>query len=295
MNGTSQFTVANSVWVNKDRQLVPDFQKAMDSYYKAYFDNIDADKPESSADKINDWVSDNTAGLIDNIVTPDNITSDTSAVLVNAIYFNSNWNEDWVVKQDGSFTDFNGNKKNIESITNSVERYYENDKARAFGMGYKNGFTFVGILPKEEGEFNIQDLDIEELLKNDKTDECTEILAEMPKLKYETSNNVIKSAFMDMGMGEIFGPSAHFENLVEIGPDEYTYISDIIQKCTIDLDEYGTEASAATAFMFMTSELAYDAREPVIQEVILDRPFAFIIYESETGEIAFMGKVNNVE
>lgn len=293
---TSSFNVANSVWVEKTREITKVFRDKIKDTYKASVDNIDVNDPKGSADKVNEWCNDKTHGLIPEIISESNIKYDTSAILVNTVYFNSNWVEDWYEK-DLTFNNIDNTTSEITGIRNEVNRYYASDEATAFGMFYKNRFEFIGILPKKEGDFNVSDIDIEQLIKNDRTDLYDEIYAEMPKLKFDTDTyadngeNVLNSSLKKLGLNEIFTQNAHLENIVVLNPDEVTYVSDIIQKCTIDLDEYGTEASAATAIMIETCGAVAPIQEPKIAEVILNRPYIFLIRDTKTNQIAFIGKV----
>lgn len=291
---TSQFNVANSVWVSDTREIIQSFKDSVIKYYKANVESIDTSKPQLSADKINSWTADKTHDLIQNIINPNDINSSTSAILVNTIYFNSNWVEEWNTKE-GTFKNEDGDTTKLEVISNKVTNYYETDDVTAFGMKYKNGFEFIGILPKSDSNSNMLDIDIENILKNEKTSEYDEIYAEMPRIKFETDNKVIVNSLREMGMGELFNDNAQFDNLVQKKKDEVTCISDIIQKCTIDLDEYGTEASAATTLECVTFSTSFNDNTPKIAEVILNRPFVFLLIEPETHQIAFMGKFVSVK
>ena len=292
----SIFDIANSVWVNDKYKIKDSFKDKVQTYYRAEVNNIDVSDSTKSASDINNWVDEKTRHLIPSIVSEDSISNATASVLVNTIYFNSNWIEDWY-ETEGSFTSFDGTTTENKLIRNTVTAYYENDKATAFGMRYKNSFEFIGILPNEEGEFNISDLDINSLLENEKTSEYDYIYAEMPRLKYETSNEILKDTFTnDFGMERLFSDTeAEFDELIELNDEQRVYISDIIQKCTIDLDEYGTEAAAVTAMLMdMNSAIPFEQDLKEV-EVILNRPFAYLIIDRESNEIAFMGKVVNVE
>ena len=292
----STLNVANSVWVADNRKIVPSFKDIVEDIYKAEVSNINTGNPEESAGKINNWCSDHTAGLIPQIVTEEHITPETSMVLINTVYFNSSWTEEWYPK-DGTFTDVSGNRKDMEVIRNEVDSYYENDQATAFGMGYLNGLKFIGILPKKEGDSNVSDIDVKGILESDKSSEYDEIYGEMPRLKFDTDNSILKNALSELGLSVIFDPSkADFPGIVEKGTNGNTWVDDVIQKCTIDLDEYGTEASSATAVLMEANGMAImPEKEPKIVEVILDRPFMFAIVDPESGQVAFMGKVVKAE
>lgn len=293
LKDTSRFNVANSVWVNDHLTIDDTFKQMVEEKYKAQVDTIDVNSPKYSVDKVNEWCSIHTKGLIPSILNEEAITPDTASVLVNTVYFNSQWKDEWNEKEI-TFNNIDNSVYEGLGIRNEVNRYYESDKATAFGCYYRNGFEFIGILPNKEGNFNVEDLNIDDLLGHNCTDDYDKVYAEMPKIKFETDNNILKNTLSDLGLSIIFEPSkAEFTKLVK---EDSCYVSDIIQKCTIDLDQYGTEASAATAAtMKCYAGMPVEFDEQKVVEVILDRPFAFVIMDRETDQIAFMGKVVNIK
>ena len=165
--------------------------------------------------------------------------------------------------------------------------YYENDKATAFGKAYYNGFEFIGILPKEEGEFSILDLDLEGLLKSEDT--SYQVNARMPKLNFETSAEMVEDLLKSQGVTIPFDISrACFDKIVK---DQTLYVDTILQKCKIELDENGTKAAAVTAMMMRANGIAVEKK---VKEVNLNRPFAFLIYDTVNDEILFVGKVREL-
>lgn len=289
--------IENSAWVSQSRKIVPLFERAIADNYQAELFDFDNLSPMISAERINKWGEEKTNGLIKQIIEPKHITEDTSLILLNTVYFKDTWGSGpWLDYNgdDNEFIDLNGTKTTGNLITNTVDSYFENDYAEAFRAHYSMGLSFYGILPKEDGEFNLADLDIAGLLQSDKTTEYTSIEAIMPEFKFSTSNNCLKAGLTNLGLGEMFTSAAHFENIVETGPGEYTYVDDILQRCTIDLDKYGTEAAAETAVLLLTKCSMLEPEEPIIKEVRLNRPFAFVIMDDETNQIIFMGKVVNL-
>lgn len=282
------FEIANSIWVN-DAVIKPDYEKKTTNIYKAKIDSFDGSDSIGSAKKINSWVEEKTHKMIPEIVKPIMINSDTRSILVNTIYFESAWAESWNYFEDykKEFTDIDGNVKEIAYMTGEANQYFENDKATAFSYSYKNGLSFIGILPKTEGEFEISDLNIEELLENQI--EATKINVEMPRLNFETEVNGIKDMMIDIGMEQIFSDEAEFDEILE---GSVLHIDNIIQKCKLELDENGTKASAVTAIIMYDNAMLID--ESNIKEVTLNRPFAFLIYDSEMNQIVFIGKVVKV-
>lgn len=291
MNSTYKnvFEIADSVWVNENSIINEDFKSKVTDVYKSEIDSFDGSDASGSAEKINDWVKGKTHEMIPSVITPDSITDDTRSLLVNTVYFESNWIEKWDYNENDlkNFTDVQGNKKKITYLTSEHASYfYENEKATGFGYKYQNGLTFIGILPKQKGEFKLADLKLDTFLESETTGD---IKTKMPKLDFSSDSKIIKQMLSEIGMGRIFSTDAEFDQILE---NENLAIDDIIQKCKIELDENGTKASAVTSILMVTNQAFQPI--PEYKEVYLDRPFAFMIYDRTNKQIVFIGKVVNV-
>lgn len=289
---TFQFTIANSIWVNEKRKLQEEYADRVRAAYLAEVDSVDFEKDkEGTAKRINNWCDERTNGLIPEIIQPNQLTADLATILINSVYFESPWADKWG-KREGDFTDLSGNTTTQEMLMDGLNDYFENDFATAFAKPYYNGFEFIGILPKEEGDFQISDLDLESLLAS-RTGKY-DVYARMPKLNFECTSDKIIPILQAQGVQRAFDETAaEFDRIIEQKPDEVTYISDIIQKCRLELDEEGTSAAAVTAVLMKCGTSAMDERER--RDVYLDRPFAFLIYDSQNDTILFVGKVVSLD
>lgn len=284
------FEIANSLWAGRAFPINKDYKNTVSDKFSAEVQNVDFSDAKNAAKSINNWTSDKTHKMIPEIVEEKQLGADTAAVLVNTVYFESGWVDEWSFNEDNkqSFTLLDGSTKEIPLMRNGGDVYYENDKATAFGCYYKNGMQFIGILPKQGGDFTLEGLDIPSLLENANSSDY-DVAAGMPKLNFE-SDFPLKEALEAAGMEVIFNRnSADFTKMQE-NPNDGFYVSDIIQKTKLELDQYGTKAAAVTA-AFVCGNAMPQPKE--LREVTLDRPFAFLIYDTNKGQIAFMGKVTN--
>lgn len=287
------FEIANSLWAGKAFPISDDYKKSVSDKFGAEIQNVDFGNAKKAAKSINNWTSDKTHKLIPEIVREDQLGADTAAVLVNTVYFESGWVDEWLINEDNkqTFTMLDGSTKEIPLMFNNGDVYYENDKATAFGCYYKNGMQFIGILPKESGEFTLEGLDIPLLLASANSTDY-DIGAKMPKLNFE-SDFPLTETLKAAGLEVMFDPnSADFTKMQGIDGDDVRlfYVSDIFQKTKLELDECGTKAAAATAAIVAGNAMPQPKE---IRRVTLDRPFAFLIYDAQQGQIAFMGKVTN--
>lgn len=167
-------------------------------------------------------------------------------------------------------------------MTGSANDYYENEYATAFGKNYANGLSFIGILPKKEGEFTLEGLDINGLMNSNP--EYDQVSCKMPKLNFETSAELTEY-LKALGLENIFSKNADFSGITKSGIN----VSSILQKTKLELDEKKTKAAAVTAIF--SDKCAAPVDNMIIKEVNLQRPFAFLIYDMSNDEILFMGKV----
>lgn len=280
----SKLKIADAVWADDDLKLQDAFKKSVSSNFSAKVENLDFSNTDKTCKRINKWCDKNTEGMIPKIITPDTISKDTELCLTNSLYFESGWNGDpWTVSNKKEKF---GDKEKTKYMTCAGDRYYENDKATAFGRNYANGLSFIGILPNEEGDFTLEDLDIESLLKSEL--EYDEVDCKMPKLNFETSA-VLNDMLSDIGLKNIFSNDADFSGIA----DKNTKVSTILQKTKLELDENGTKAAAVT--MAVMERMSAMAPDPVVKSVELTRPFAFLIFDEMNNEILFMGKVVTVK
>ena len=280
----SKVKIADAVWVDNGLTLQEKFKNTVSDSFGAEVEAVDFSAAEKTCDVINSWCNKNTEGLIPKIITPDLINDNTGLCLTNSLYFESGWSgEPWNVSDtEESF----GEKEKTKYMTCTGDRYYENDKATAFGRDYANGLSFIGILPNDEGDFNLEDLDIGGLLKSNP--EYDEVDCKMPKLNFETST-VLNDMLSSLGLDNLFSSNADFSGIA----DQNVNVDTILQKTKLELDENGTKAAAVTAVTMECMSAAVED-EPIIKTVELTRPFAFLIYDRSNDEILFIGKVTSI-
>ena len=280
----SKVKIADAVWVDNGLTLQEKFKNTVSDSFGAEVETVDFSAAEKTCDVINSWCDKNTEGLIPKIITPDLINDNTGLCLTNSLYFESGWSgEPWNVSDtEESF----GKKEKTKYMTCTGDRYYENDKATAFGRDYANGVSFIGILPNDEGDFNLEDLDIGGLLKSNP--EYDEVDCKMPKLNFETST-VLNDMLSSLGLDNLFSSNADFSGIA----GQNVNVDTILQKTKLELDENGAKAAAVTAVTMECMSAAVE-NEPIIKIVELTRPFAFLIYDRSNDEILFIGKVTSI-
>ncbi|ACD67019.1 MAG TPA: serpin family protein [Sulfurihydrogenibium sp.] len=288
-NKDYELNIANALWLQKDYKYLQEFLNTMEKYYKGGFNEADyITNPEGARIKINDWVSRETKEKIKDILNPKDITSLTRLVLTNAIYFKGKWQTEFnkMATRDEDFYLINGQKTKVKMMyQKNTFNYYENDDLQLLEISYKgNKISMVIILPKV-GKFKtvenmMDEKKLQEWLKNATE---TKVEAYIPRFKFTQRFDLSKN-LSDMGMKDAFDEvEADFSGIN--GEKNDLYISKVIHKAFVEVNEEGTEAAAATAVVLDTKALI---EEPVFKA---DHPFIFLIRDKETGSILFMGRV----
>lgn len=276
--------IANSLWVsNQCKDLInPEVSAALKNVYSSNIGVYD-----TTPDIINQWVSEKTNGMIPSIL--DQIDTSMKSMLINSICFEGKWVVPYEETQVWAeiFSTREGNEVNTNFMHSTEEIYMENEQAIGFEKQYEDGYSFVGILPKDEKNMDIASLKLDELLAF-KTYEY-DVNVSMPKFEYETDLNLRKTLSM-LGLTEIFEEGSLNPLLVDY--EDSLSIDSIIHKTFIRVDEKGTEAAAVTG---VTVKNASVEAPKQVKEVNLNRPFIYCIVDNSTEEVIFMGVVNSVE
>ena len=281
------FGVANSIWLKNDEKLsVKDrFLQTNANYYAAQVYSADFDN--STLNDINNWVSDNTNGMIKKII--DKIDKDTVMYLINAICMEAEWQakfeENEVIDQD--FTNLDGSKTQVKMMRSSEYNYISYGNATGFMKKYKGGrFAFLGLLPNEGVSISdfVSSLTGDELKKYfTSTDEKVRI--KMPKMKVEYDLNLINT-LQKLGVTEVFNP--YLANLTDMATykDANIYISMAKHKTFMEVDTNGTKAAAVT---IIAGGVNAAPSEEQPKYVTLDRPFVYGIIDMENKMPIFLG------
>jgi serpin B len=285
-----RLNIVNAIWGQKDYEFLTDFLDTLAQNYGAGLRVLDfIGAPEESRVTINDWVSDQTEGRIEDLIPQGMINTLTRLVLTNAIYFNAAWmfqfNEDATI--DGVFHLISGDEVTAPMMRQTESfGYTEGDDYQAVELPYDGGELSMVILLPDSGEFSgfESSLDFEKLQGIIDDISYQEIALTMPKFEFESSFD-LKQTLSEMGMANAFSDSADFSGMT--GKREL-FIAEVVHKAFVAVDEAGTEAAAATAVVMPTSAVP---EEPV--PVKIDRPFIFLIRDIETGALIFVGRIVN--
>jgi serine protease inhibitor len=283
---TIQLQIANSLWGRQDVTFKPDFLQRVQEFYQATITNLDFANPQAPA-QINQWVSQNTAGKIPQIINQ--IDPQQILFLINAVYFKGNWTIpfDPANTSDQPFYLPDGSQTPQPMMSQQGSYLYsETDQFQAVSLPYGNRRLSMYIfLPKPQfslGEFSSTltaanwDSWISQFARRDGA-------IQLPKFTFEFEAT-LNEALQTMGMAELF-QNADLSNLSDI-PSQ---VNQVKHKTFIEVNEVGTEAAAVTSVGVRATSL--DPNPPF--QMIVNRPFFCAIRDNETGTILFMGTVSN--
>jgi len=285
-----RLNIVNAIWGQDGYEFLSEFLDVLAENYGAGLRLLDfINTPEESRLTINNWVSDQTEGRIEDLIPQGLIDTLTRLVLTNAIYFNAAWqypfNEDTTA--DGAFYLLDGGEVIVPMMSQTESfSYAEGDGYQAVELLYDGGELSMVILLTQAGHFEA----FEESLGAQQVDgimgrlEPGQVALTIPKFEFE-SDFSLKETLATMGMPVAFSRDANFSGMTG---NHDLFIADVIHKAFVSVDEAGTEAAAATAVVM---KLTAVPEEPV--EVTIDRPFIFLIRDIETDTILFVGRIFN--
>jgi serpin B len=283
-----RLNIVNAIWGQKDYEFLSSFLDVLAENYGAGLRILDfVTEPEKSRVTINDWVSDQTEGRIKDLIAPGAIDALTRLVLTNAIYFNAAWNYpfDEDITADGSFYLLDGGQvtvpmmKQMESLG-----YAEGEGYQAVELLYDGEELSMVILLPASGNFQAfeESLQFQQISDIISGLQPKDVALTMPKFEFDSAFS-LKDTLAEMGMPIAFSGDADFSGMTG---NRELFMSRVVHKTFVSVDEAGTEAAAATAVIMPTSA----PPEPPV-EVTIDRPFIFLIRDIETGAILFVGRV----
>jgi len=286
--------LANSIWFSEHQRFTVNkqfLQTNADYYgadiYKAPFD-------DQTCKDINAWVNSKTNGMIPEIL--DRIPDTALMYLVNGLAFEAEWseiyNEDQV--RNGKFTKEDGTKQDVTFMYATQGYYLADELATGFMKHYSGGkYAFVALLPNKGVSVSdyiasLSGESLQKLLSNPKPDTVETAIP-----KFETGYDAEMSAVLkSMGMLDAFdGVKANFTGL-GISAAGNIYIGRVLHKTFISVGEKGTKAGAATVVEMLDKGVSI----PMLsKEVILDRPFVYMLVDCENNIPFFIGTMMDVE
>jgi serpin B len=282
---------ANSLWLQKGLAMDPSFMSDLSRYFASGVWQVNfASDPAAAVDALNAWVAQQTHGRITALFNPGAITNQTALVLANAVYFKAAWEQPFDdTTSNGAFHLSTGATISVPFMHTAAGDPLEADAYMRSGVDavqlpYKGGrIAALIVMPKSQSisqfSASLTTAGVDHLV-SDLTRTALDLT--MPSLSLQDSHELIPTLHR-LGMQVAFDASADLSGMSSAP----LVVSDIVQKDTLDVTPWGTEASAATGIGISTS-----ARRAAMS-LTIDQPFLFLIRDTQTGQILFEAQVVN--
>ncbi|XP_045407529.1 leukocyte elastase inhibitor [Lemur catta] len=291
--------LANRLYGEKTYNFLPEFLASTQKTYGAELASVDFQHASEDARKtINQWVEGQTEGKIPELLAPGVVDNMTKLVLVNAIYFKGNWQEKFM-KEATEDAPFRLNKKDTKTVKMMYQKkqfpygYIEDLRCRVLELPYQGKeLSMLVLLPDDIGDESTGLKKIEEQLTFEKLHEWTkpgnlgiiEVNVGLPRFKLEDSY-ILNSDLARLGVQDLFNSSK--ADLSGISGARDIFISKIIHKSFVEVNEEGTEAAAATAGVATFAMLMPE------ENFVADHPFIFFVRHNPSSTILFLGRFSS--
>lgn len=300
-----QLNMGNLMFADRKFKILPEFKNLLKSHY--LFESQDprparigdpifevdfAGNPEGVRNFVNDIISEKTRAKIPSLLPDGAISSDTKLILANAIYFLGTWVRQFDERQTQPrpFYPLNGGERSqptmfMKEDLNSA--FVERHNADMVELPYKGGdISMYVLVPREkDGIMNLQNnlAGSDDLIRMINSLKTQKVHLYLPKFKLQYGLDLVEP-LKNLGIKQMFDSSvADFSG---ISDSTSLYVSGVYHQATIDVDEKGTEAAAATAILFVNRIAG-----PPPYIVRADKPFLFFISDNRSGMVLFSGRV----
>lgn len=283
-----ELTVANALWGQKGYNFLEEFLATLKKHYGAGLERVDFVDTENARRKINAWVEARTRNRIKDLLKPGLLTREVMLVLTNAVYFKGLWevefdkshtrDEPFLLSRDNSVT------APMMEVSARFD-YLDAQSFQAVRLPYKgDALSMLIFLPREAdglGAFE-QSLTAGALQEHVSSLRKQMVVVNLPRFK-TTAEFELQDVLAAMGMPRAFSTEADFSGM---SGQADLFISAVVHKAFVEVDEKGTEAAAATGVV-MRKKAEHPARFRA------DHPFLFLILDERNGAILFIGRVQN--
>ena len=284
----TKYRTNNAIWHANSMSVQQEFKENISEVYET--DIFPAMMNNQTLDSINAWANEKTFGRIKNMVK--NLGPNTVAIMMNTVYFRGLWTEELPDKQtnDGEFINENGETEQTRMVWYPKYALYAEGNTyqttvRHFG---NEAFAMDFILPKEG--VSAFDALIEFMTTKGYGSEYKQVHLKFPIFEAVSEMN-LNELLQSLGINRLFSCTSPEEICLFDSP---VFVSSVIQKTSISVDEKGTEAAACTQISF---DVTYNGEEqkPKIVEMVLNRPFFYTIRETSTNTPLFIGYQGSVK
>lgn len=291
-------SLANSVFIRDVYK-----EKVKETYTTTLNDKYNAEviyDEFKNAENVNKWIEDKTFGIIKNMLRDEQVQdNDVKMLLINALAIDMQWNAEFNNENTSSrpFKKANGEEINVAMMhkTSETNKFYQDENYSVLSMPFRDykgtNLEFISIMPNDGSlkEMLISEdmnTNITKLLDKMHDPVNQELSISMPRFDFEYKTS-LKDDLMQMGIKKAFNLDADFTNISDTG----LHVDDVLHKANIKCSEKGVRAAAATVIIMKDNAIALEPDEKQIVYLNFNKPFLFIIRDTNTKEVWFVGTV----
>lgn len=288
-----ELSVASALWGQRGFPFQKQYLDSVTSAFHAKLELLDFARNAEAAATINAFVEKETRERVRGLVSPDLLSADTRLVLTNAIYFKSAWEHPFPKGATETLPFHLAGGEAVKTPHMRVHEdfaYFEEKGLQIVELPYSRGdLSMIILLPEAaDGLSRLEEsLTVEELAAWRKALKGRPVIVTLPRFRVETRYELAKT-LIGLGVKKAFDPAA--ADFTRMTSADRLFISAVIHKAFVEVNEEGTEAAAATAVVMLRASAA-EPREPV--PFTADHPFLFLIRHRATDTILFAGRVTD--
>ncbi|XP_072428865.1 glia-derived nexin [Chiloscyllium punctatum] len=288
-------TIANGLFAPSDFAMEQSFLRKLQVLYQAAVRNVHYENPVEAASAINLWTRNQTRGMITNLISPSMLSETTRLVVVNALFFKGLWKSRFLPEntRNRDFYAADGNVYQVPMMSQKATFSFgmaitpTNVKYYILELPYHGGTISMFVVIPEEYNTPLSiitpHLDIQSIHGWKRIMREKKLDIALPKFTAEAEID-LEQPLSALGITDMFDRTkANFGKICRSGE---LYVSQVLQKAKIEVNEDGTKASAATAAVMMVKSLR------IIPSFVVNRPFIYIIWHNPSGTILFIGQVS---
>ena len=298
--GEVEVAVANSLWSQEGSPLEAAFLDLVGRHYGGGANPVDfRRKAEDARTTINRWVEAKTRRRIQDLIPPGGVDGETRLVLVNAVYFKGLWADSFrkeATREEAFRLEGGGTVRAPLMHRQGSVPYVQADGYQAVDLAYRGGaLSMLVLLPDRVDGIR----DLEGRISGQQNRDCVarmrdrEVKLFLPRFKVTWGTVNVREPLEALGMALAFEPlKANFSGINGLEPPHVDglFIAAVFHKAFVDVNEEGTEASAATA-VSTTRSLGVEPSKPPVPVFRADHPFLFAIRDRRSGAILFLGRM----
>jgi len=286
ISGNTTLYVANAAWFKEQFPFREDYVNKVKECFNGEVDRFIS--VDQLVDEVNGWVENKTNGLIKNMLSRDDVPDDTVAIIATVIYFKGFWLKEFEPYGEISF--WTGSKWVSVKAMHVYEaslKIVRDSNYIAVEIPYRDtNISMVIVMPSDFSRAIVEykELVLRALEKIDNSKPVTSTHLVMPKFNVTFRSN-LNNYLKEMGIREVFKPGRADLTRMAIVKRGSIYVDRVIHQAVIKVNEKGTEAAAATVIIIRASLPSY------LEEVVIDKPFIYLIRDKTSGVILFIGHV----